>query len=40
MPPACPPHFVGLEFTGKFQSPAMLAIPPTIGINRLIAVAW
>jgi hypothetical protein len=37
MPTVYPPQFIGLEFTGKFEPPAMLAIPRPIGVNRLMS---
>lgn len=34
-----PPQFFSLEFTQKFEPLAVLAIPPSIGVNRLIRAA-
>ncbi len=36
IPTVYPPRSFGLEFTGKFGSLGMLAIPPPIGVDRLI----
>src|SRR4051794_25000346 len=36
MPTVYPPHFFGLEFTGKFKPLVMLAASVPIGVNRLI----
>jgi hypothetical protein len=37
MPTVCPPQFIGLEFTEKFEPFALSAISPLIGVNRLIS---
>ncbi|MGY3609438.1 MULTISPECIES: hypothetical protein [unclassified Bradyrhizobium] len=39
MPTIYLPQSFGLEFTEKFEPPAMLAIPLAIGVNRLISAA-